>query len=200
MQQGEDQEFYSTLDDSAKVRGKKSSCSCLALGIFFVVILILLELGLYFVARGFRADEKNSNSIVPTGEIEMKGSGIDLGDNRFALSVSQGILCNSLGQVREIKDLNCAITEEGIELSGKISSYLPSNAKVVLIPTQKEGRVEFRVKRLSVGVVRVPSFLAKSIGSSMGLALYSTFPDLEKAEVLKVELQEAVMTITAKKN
>jgi len=199
MQKGENEEFYSTLDDSTKKRGKKSSCSCLALGIFFFALLLILELGLFFVARGFKSDEKNSNSITPTGSLEMKGSGIDLGDNRFALTVSQGILCNSLGQVREGKDIGCAISEGGIEISGKISSYLPSNAKAVLIPVEKDGRVEFRVKGLAVGSVPIPSFLAKSIGSSMGLALYSTFPDLEKAEVDKVELQEAVMTITAKK-
>ncbi len=199
MQKGENQEFYSTLDDSAQKRGKKSSCSCLALGIFFFVILVILEMGLFFIARGFKSDEKNSNSIVPTGELEMKGSGIDLGDNRFELNISQGILCNAVKQITNIKDLSCAISADGIELSGKISSYLPSNAKVILVPTQKDGKVVFKVKRLSVGSVPVPTFLAKSIGNSMGLALYSTFPDLENAQVDKVELQEAVMTITAKK-
>lgn len=199
MEEGKDQEFYSTLDNSAAKRGKKNSCSCLALGIFFLVVLVILELGLFFIARGFRANEKNSNSVTPSGELEMKGSGIDLGDNRFALTISQGILCNAIANTSGIKNLNCAITADGIELSGKISSYLPSNAKVILIPTQQNGKVVFQIKRLSVGFIPVPSFLAKSISNSMGLALYTTFPDLEKAQVDKVELQEAVMTITAKK-
>ena len=193
------EEFYSTLDDSKLKREKKSSCSLLSLGIFFLIVLVILELSLYFIARGFKSNEKNENSVTPSGELEMKGSGIDLGDNRFALSVSQGILCSSIEKTINVQDLSCAISETGIELTGKFSPLLPKNTKVIVIPVAENGKVAFRVKRLTIGFIPAPSFLLKNISTSLSSALYASFPDLEKAEVDKVELQEAVMTITAKK-
>lgn len=192
-------EFYSDLDTSKTARESKKSCSCQALVIFFVLLLIVLELSLFFVARSIKSGPKDVGFVSPEGQLEMKGSGIDIGDGRFALSVSQGMLCSSLLQAKVIQNLSCAISEEGITVAGKFSSYLPSNARIVLVPQAKDGRVDFETKRVTIGSIPVPSFLSSGLDKTLNSALYKSFPDLEKAEVLRVELQEAVMTITAKK-
>lgn len=192
-------EFYEDLDEVRNHREKKSSCSCLSLVVFFIALLLVLELSLYFVSRGLRSKSEDQGFVSPQGQLEMKGSGVDIGADRFALSVSQGMLCSALSESADIQDLSCAISSDGILLTGKLGSFLPSNAKAVIVPEAKSGRVVFKIKKVSVGIVRVPAFLSGRLEDTLNLALYKTFPDLEKAEVDKVELQEAVMTITAKK-
>ena len=191
--------FYSDLDDSREQKGKKNSCSFLSLAIFFIIIFLIAEFSLYYIAKGFRSNNQDSNAITASNQLDMRGSGIDLGENRFALSVSQGILCSLIEKYANINSLACAINPSGIELTGKLSAFLPSNTKVILTPSVRSGKIEFKVKKAAVGFVTVPSFFVNYLSDLLNSALYQTFPDLEKAQVDKVELQEAVMTITAKK-
>ncbi len=189
--------FYAEME---KAKNRPLSCNCLTLSIFFVVILVVLEGGLFIGSRRLRSGlslEQASNS---SSSLNLNLAEIDVGGGEFQVSVPQGTLCAKFAnEVDKGRNYQCLIDEEGIRIGGRLSSLLPANSEVVLIPVVERGQLEFEVKELLIGRLKVPDWAARHLGGVCKKAILAGAPDLKNAEVTGVELREGLMLVRARK-
>jgi len=197
MQQRNSGKFYAEMEKS---KDRPLSCNCLTLSIFFVVILVVLEGGLFIGSRRLRSGlslEQASNS---SNSLNLNLAELDTGGGEFQVSVPQGTLCAKFaGEIGKGRSYQCLINEEGIRIGGHLRTALPANSEVVLTPKVERGQLKFEVKELLIGRLRVPDWAARNLGGVCKKAILAGAPDLKNAEVTGVELREGLMLIRAKK-
>jgi len=189
--------FYAEME---KAKDRPLSCNCLTLSIFFVVILVALEGGLFLASSRLRAGLSLKQASSSSSSLNSNLAKVDLSAGEFQISVPQGILCAEFAsEMGGTRDYQCLIDEEGIRIGGRLSSLLPANSEVVLTPTVERGRLKFELTRLMVGRLRVPDWAARPMAGVAERAILAGAPDLAQAEVTGVELREGLMLIKAKK-
>ncbi|MDH4358412.1 MAG: hypothetical protein OEV37_00475 [Candidatus Berkelbacteria bacterium] len=188
-------EFYRELDSSHR---KKSFCSCTTLGIFFLVVLIILELSLFLLARGFRSSP-NLDQPALAPDLPQQLSTVELEDGYFRLVISEGSLCSSLAQVKGFRNLSCQISDEGLVVAGKFGFVFPSNSRLVLNPRIDKGRLAFDLASFSIGKISLPSGWALGLSMAVEEAIYKNAPDLDKAEVEEIEVTDGIVAVKMKK-
>jgi len=182
--------FYGELDAA---KAKPGACNCMTLSVFFVVVFVVLEFGVSGFFKNLRSAPKLENASNSSGQAVSNFSKMDLGGGSFQLSISQGQLCSAMPV-----DLNCQISPDGIILSGKISSFLPRNASVVIRPKVLNDRVNFEIVKCAVGGVNMPKFFSSGMTRALNNALAKEVPALNQAIVQNVETQDGVMLISTK--
>lgn len=187
-------EFYRELD---RTHRKKSFCSCSTLGIFFLAVLIILELSLFLLARGFKSSP-NLDQPALAPDLPQQLSTVELEDGYFRLVISEGSLCSSLAQVKGFKNLSCQISDEGLVVAGKFGFVFPPNSRLVLNPRIDKGRLAFDLTSFSIGKISLPSGWASGLSVAAEEAIYKSAPDLDKAEVEEVEVTDGLVMIRAK--
>lgn len=185
-------EFYKQMDDFKR---SKNSCSCWGFLVLMLLLLFFAELTLFFVARGVRFDPSEQVTISRQTE-EAQFSALEGEDGTVEVVVSEGVLCSKLSAIRPGSTFGCAISEEGIMITGKIATFLPSNASFLATPVAKDGKVRYDVKYLRVGNFKVASFLAPTIAGALSEAINS---QLEDIEVTEVGLSDAIMVVGGKR-
>jgi len=181
--------FYQELD-AAKER--PGSCNCVSFAVLFALVLLVSEIFVFSFFKNLKSapDLKGSNSSGV--QVTENFSKIDLGDNSFQYSLSQGQFCSALP-----RNLACLISQDGIIVSGKISPYLPQNASVYIRPKIVDEKLSFEVLKCTIGVLTVPKFFVFGTMSTLNSSLSKQIPELDGAKVKNVELGEGVMLISA---
>lgn len=181
-------DFYRDLD---RYKGRAGYCNCTTLAIFFIVLVIILEFFVFSFVRGLRFNPKSPDIKIPTGVgTQLQKSPIS--ESRDSVYISQGQLCLIISKNKK-GDYVCSISEEGIEISGKIGYLLPSNSSILLFPTVSSGNLDFSVKRVAVGKVGVPSSLSLGIGALVEKSIKGELQN--QVEFQAVELSEGVMKL-----
>lgn len=181
-------DFYSELDNYKRRGGY---CNCTTLAVFFVVLIVVLEIFVFSFARGVKYNPKSSDVKIPVGlGTELQSTKVT--ETEEQVYVPQGVLCSIISKYKK-SDLSCLISEEGVEIDGKIGYLLPSNANILLFPQVSNGDLEFVVKRVAIGKVGVPGILSAGIGGIISEAVKGELKG--KVEFKRVLLSEAVMTL-----
>jgi len=193
---GPNSAFYKELDKS---REKRSRCGCVTLVVAFVLLLLATETALFLSVKAIKSKPSTGNisGALSTLREGQNVSKLDLEGGAFEAVISQGLLCQKLQDASGFKGVSCQITEENLELSGKMG-ILPSNTKVMLVPRVEKEKLVFDVTGVYIGKLKIPN-LSGRIGEKTLKAVYAAAPDLQNANVESVELQEGVMMITARK-
>lgn len=189
--------FFKDLD---LAKEKSGSCSCVTFAILFALIFILVEVGIFYFFKAVKTRPADSSASHGGGQVVSDISKIDLGESQSQITITQGGLCQKIVQLEadKIESLSCVINPEGIELSGKLSSFLPANSTVVFKPKVENDTLKFDVKELMIGQVSAPRGLSSSLANSINNSLIKIYPELDKVSVLSVELQDGVMLIKVK--
>jgi hypothetical protein len=188
MVKDKDREFYKNLDEYKRSR---NGCSCFGFVLLMIGILVVAEVFLFYVARSIKYDASQDATFATAGTEDLKFSNLEEGKN-IEVIVSEGILCSKISAARDQKKLACIIDERGVTLTGKIATFLPSNAAIVVFPEVKSGRISYRVDSLKVGQFGVPRFLAPTVSSVFEKTIS---PELEGVEVERIELDRGIMVI-----
>ncbi len=188
--------FYRELDKS---KDRKGSCNCLSLAIIFFILLFAIELVLFLVSRNFKFNPKQVGDYSVPVLSEGKISPVDLGNNMVRITISQGQLCKIIQESGvNVKDLACQINDEAVHFSGKISSFLPSNTTISIIPTAQNGKIALEVKEVEVGTIDLsPSLFTLFIGKIEGQI--NSNEAIKNIKVTKCELSEGMMVIEGTK-
>ena len=185
-------EFYKQMDDFKR---SKNNCSCWGFAVLMLAVLFLVEFALFFVARQVRFDPGEEATVSrQTGEAQF--SALEGEDNMVEVVVSEGVLCSKLSATRRGNDLGCAISQEGIMITGKIATFLPSNASLLVFPVANNGKISYDVKYLRVSNFKVASFLAPTIAGALSETINS---QLEDIEVTSIDLSDAIMVVGGEK-
>lgn len=196
MKKSPQKDFYKELDLSKQ---RKGSCNCLSISIIFILIFILVEGMVFYLFEGVRVDPSTSGASVAVSGSSSNISTMDLSDGQIRVVVSQGVLCSKLVSQNSnlFKDISCQITPDGIEITGKLGTLIPSNATAIIVPKVEKEKLNFEMTKLLIGNINAPKFLAKSLGDMITKLVYDQAPELNKASIKTAELQDGVMIITA---
>lgn len=181
-------EFYKDLDEYKQSR---TSCSCLGFVLLMVAILAIAEFLLFYIANGVKQDI-SEQSTLPTVNLEVSDFSVLEENGVMRVVVTEGILCSKISGIRNQNKLACTISEEGVSVSGKIATFLPSNSSVNVLPIVKDGRVLYQVQSVRVGKFRVFQFLAPTISGVFEKAIGR---QLKAVSVKEIELDEGIMVI-----
>lgn len=185
-------EFYKQMDDFKR---SKSNCSCWGFFALMLTVLLLAEFVLFFVAREIRVDPSEQATVSHQTE-GAQFSALEGENNTVEVVVSEGVLCSKLSATRQGNDLGCTISQEGILITGKIATFLPSNASLLVTPIAKDGKISYDVKYLRVGNFKVSGFLAPTIAGALSEVINS---QVANVEVTRIELSDAIMIVGGKK-
>lgn len=181
-------EFYKDLDEYKQSR---TGCSCLSFVLLMVAILVIAEFLLFYIAGVVRQDI-SEQSTLPTENLEVSDFSVLEENGVVRVVITEGLLCSKISAIRDQNKLACTINEEGISVSGKIATFLPSNSSVNVLPIVKDGRVLYQVQSIRVGKLRVFQFLAPTISGVFKKAIGR---QLEALSVKEIELDEGIMVI-----
>ncbi len=185
------EEFYQGLDE---YKNSKSSCSCLSFALLIAVILVATELMLFYIARGIRF---NPSEIATKGEVTENTSFSALENgNSVEVIVTEGILCSKLAKSRGQENIGCSINDDGVIISGKLATFLPSNASILVLPTVAQDSIIYQVKSVEVGKFKVSSFLAPTIAGALERVIA---PDLKGIKVVRIDLNQGIMVIVGER-
>ena len=190
--------FYRELDQS---KNKGSRCGCVSLVILFAILLFGIETALFLGARAIKARPSTSENLSSSVSLQegQDASKFDLEGGVFQVVVSQGVLCARLKEKAGLKDVSCSISEEGIEISGKIG-VLPQNTRAVLAGKIEKEKLAIELESLYIGKLKIPSLLTKNLSGQVMKVISNSAPDLDKANIQKVETREGVLIIEARKS
>lgn len=183
-----DREFYKDLDEYKQSR---TGCSCLSFILLMVAILAISEFLLFYIANGVKQDI-SERSTLPAVNSEVTDFSTLEENGAMRVVITEGILCSKISDIRDQNKLACTINEEGVSVSGKIATFLPSNSSVNVLPVVKDGRVLYQVQSIRVGRFRVFQFLAPTISGVFEKAIGR---QLEAVSVKEIELDEGIMVI-----
>lgn len=184
--------FYKELDRS---KDRKGSCSCLSLGIIFFILLLVLEISLFLVAKNFKHNPKQDADFSAPALSEGKISSIDLAEGALRVTISQGQLCQAIiDSGINVSDLACQINDDGVKISGKVSAFLPSNTSLTLIPTAKDGKIALEIKKVEVGTIDIsPSLFSLFVGKIENQI--NSNEAVKNMKITKCELGEGMMVV-----
>lgn len=174
----------------------KNSCSCSGFAILMLVVLILAEFILFFIARGVKFDPSKEATIsrnTENAQFSVVESG---GNNSVEVVISEGVLCSKLSANRQQDGLGCAISEEEVVITGKLATFLPSNASLSVTPNVKGGKISYDVNYLKVGNFKVFGFLAPTIAGALSKMIN---PEIKDINVTRIDLNEAIMIIVGER-
>jgi len=196
MKKSSDNSFYRDLD---RAKDKGGSCNCVTLAVVFIIILILVEGGIFYFFKGIRVKPAAKQNQTTFGTIGGT-SKVDLGNNQSQITITQSGLCEELVKNKFAKsgEVACVISPDGVEISGKISLIAPENSSVLLVPKVESDRLKLEVSKFSIGKVSFPKSLGEKMSASATSALLKAFPELDKVTVQEVELQDGVMILKTK--
>jgi hypothetical protein len=189
--------FYNEMDQSHK-KIEEKTLPFWKLTIFFLILIIVLEIVLFSIGRAFKKIPDSGFSVkgIKNGAIDLVNNQ-EIG-NELETTISQGVLCSNL--VKNIKkEVECSVNNDGIIISGKVSDLLPGNTAVYIVPKIVDGEVIFEATKVMVGSIGVSKFIATPITSGLSKAISSSLPI--NAEVKRIDLLPASMVIiTSKKS
>lgn len=187
------EDFYKDLD---LYKRKPGRCSCLSLAVFFVVLVAIFEFGLFSFFKNIKFSQSSDKINTPSLEVaELQGQQIAEGISKIYLS--QGTLCSQLIKSRSGLQ-TCQITDEGIEIGGKISYLLPSNSTVLLLPTVEGGDLHFVVVKAQIGKVSMPKVLATGLGNIVEKSVKTSLSISQNVEFTSAISSQGLLTIVYK--
>jgi len=189
-----DSNFYKELD---RYKKKGGSCNCASLTIFFVIFIFLLEFFVFSFLKNIRFDPKQVDIRMPSGAATQVQPSVGA-DGSGSVYISQGILCSMLVEQKK-NDMICSITEDGIEISGKIGYLLPSNSNVTVYPVVSSGKLDFEVKKMAIGKIGVSPSLSMGLGGLLSKILTQKIESGQKVEFEKAEVSEGLLTLIFRK-
>ncbi|MCX6810056.1 MAG: hypothetical protein NTZ65_04945 [Candidatus Berkelbacteria bacterium] len=197
----EDKEFYRDLDKSKK---PKSSCSPLSFIILMVLVLILAEVLLFAFSKSIKnsAIPQDATTLSQRSDLGfVKIPTVENSDRGFQVVISEGVLCSkiALSQNHPASDYSCKISQDGIEISGKIVSFLPRNTKVTIVPKVQNDQLKLDITKAQIGSITILKFLTSSISGVLNDALLKDVPELKSAKVTRVNMEEGIMIVWAEK-
>lgn len=188
-------EFYKDLD---LYKDRKISCGCTSIAIFFILLIIVGEFLVFSFFDDIRFNPKIQTTRNPVGEISSLQT-IGLSQSEREIVVPQGLLNLAISEALS-RDLSTIITQEGIEISGKIGYLLPSNATVKLYPEVVDGDLAFKVVSVKIGHVGVAKSLAFNVSPQVKRALNKKINRPENYHLEAAILSEAVMRLVYREN
>jgi len=188
-------EFYKDLD---LYKDRKIGCGCTSIAVFFILLIIVGEFLVFSFFDDIRFNPKTQVMRNPVGEISNLQT-ISLSRSEREIVVPQGLLNLALSEALS-KDLNTIITQEGIEISGKIGYLLPSNATVTLYPEVVDGDLGFRVISVKIGQINVAKAMAFNVSALVKRALNKKIDIPENYRLEAAILSEAVMRLVYREN
>lgn len=193
---GKNNGFYKDLDKS---KDKKGSCSCITLAVAFFVVLCIVELFLFLTAKNFRYNPRQGESFSLPTSFESNISPVDLGNGTVRLAISQGQFCKMIVESGvNHSGLECAISKESVKVSGKISSFLPSNTSISIIPRAKNDKIELELKSVEVGTVDISPSLFKVFTGKIENLINSN-EAIKSIKVKSCQLEEGMVVIEGTK-
>lgn len=187
-------DFYKELDQYKKRGGY---CNCASLAVFFIIFIIIIEFFVFSFSRNIRFDPKRTSIKMPSGATTQIQSSV-AEDGVGRIYVSQGLLCSMLLKEKD-SDIACNITEDGIEISGKIGYLLPSNSSATMYPVVSSGKLDFEVRRLAIGKVGVSPSLSMGIGNLLSRVLTKEIESDGPIEFEKAEVSEGLLSLVFRK-
>lgn len=183
--------FYDKLE---RTKVKKPSCSCLSIGIFLIIILAVVEVGIFTTIKNLKSNPVEITSFSKITQDDQIGiERLDFSDETVKIVISQGTLCNRLG-----KEVACQISTDGISLAGKLNMIIPANSTVLIEPFAENDKLRFRVKEFKIGKVNAPKTLSSGVEGALNKAITND-PSTKDVKVKSVETVQAAMIIYARK-
>lgn len=183
-------DFYRDLD-LYKRRG--GYCGCASIAIFFIAVVVLAEIFVFSFSKNIKFSKTKEDVSLPTGvSTQLNRSDTESGSKQ--VFISQGVLCGLLTEVGR-NGLDCTVSEEGVEIGGKIGYFLPSNSSILLFPAVNSGELGFEVKKTAIGKINVPSFISGSIAKVLAEVVVSRISEGKGVEFESATVSDGLMAV-----
>jgi hypothetical protein len=193
----EGEAFYDELDQDKR---KPGSCGCLALGIIFLIILLIVEFSIFSFGHSLRSSANLEQASRINSSVDGDFSVIAGADDKSEIVIQESILCSKIVTSIKSKDgVTCLINSDGLTIAGKVNFITPSNASSLLVPRISNGRLVFDSKESKIGKLNVPAFVSGGFGKIVSKVINNSIPDSKNIELTGVSTQEAIMILQVKK-
>lgn len=200
--------FYKEMDEKS---GRKSFCTCQTLVIFFIV-LFLLGAGLIWRAyKKVSAPAKPKEIVTPTmvSEDTLKKKLEQITQtptqSQVTIELTNQELTSLLNEFLSaqpnlnIKGAQAQIQPTGVVFAGRLTSPIETDVQVVTQPFVEEGKVRFRIEKVSAGTLGLPEFATKQLSDVLSQALKNIDQKLVGVTVQNVELRQGVLVVRGTK-
>ena len=199
----QEKEFYKELDkshkDQDKVTKKKKdrTLSAWSLAVFFIVLIALCEGIVFYLGNNLKIkpDTELTSSANVLGGLGLVTQPDFSSDS--PIYVPEGLLCSKLA-VSLGHDVKCSITDEAIQVSGKISGLLPANASAFFVPKIEGDSAKLELKDIKIGNVSTFKFLGSPLNPIINSALKASVATGD-FKIKRIDLETAVMVIVVSK-
>jgi hypothetical protein len=187
-------EFYKDLDEAKQ----SPSFSCAALAVVFLLILVILEAGLFYFGKKLRSSDLEMSATIPNTASSQTYSKVESAES-VDIVIPEAVFCSKLAVTRSSDSLSCKIDSEGIFLTGKANFLSFSNMTFKFLPKIVDARLTFELVEVKIGEISAPKFLSAGLSKTVSKSISSNYADLDSLELISVYLQDGIMTLEAKK-
>lgn len=196
--------FYREMDQK---KFHRSCCTWQTFLIFFVCLAILAGgVTIYFFYK-IKQSGFTINRLYPSNVSKQNFQDklkISKENPTFSVTVTSAELTSLAGDgiktlTFEIKDIQIEINSQSLIIYGKLTKPLKSDIKIETAPKVFEGKIYFKVEKISAGKLILPSFLNNEVEKALNNLMAENFATLyENCQVEKVELENDQMIISGK--
>jgi len=182
------------FDEVDKLK-RKRLISIGSMAVFFIVVLIIGGMLIYFVVKSVKGAEIpdlrvptiiDSANVNPTPAVIVTSGQI---------VVSEKVLCEQIYLIAESGSLKCLIRDDGIYLSGKMSSFTLPNSSALVNPTVANNNLVFEIKYLKFGEISAPKFARTNLEKTLNEKIAKSIIG-EDFLPQSIELSEGLMIIS----
>ena len=211
MNQEDENLEHAFYDDLDRKTVKKSCCSWQTFILFFVILAILSS---GFTVYSFYKIKQSDPSITfsieklyPENVSKESFSNklkINATNPTFSIVLTSQELTSVLSTgvkavTFEIKDVQVEISPSGMNIFGKLTKPLNADIKIETAPSPQDGRVFFKVTKITAGKLVLPGLLNSEIEKALNNVMDENFQPLyDNYRVENVELRQDVMIISGK--
>lgn len=192
----QEKDFYNELDKSHRKKRNKTM-SAWSLTIFFIVLIAITEGVIFYLGSSLRVkpDEELTRSANIQGELNLVSSH-EINANS-PIYIPEGLLCSQLGLTLK-QEIKCSISEDNIQISGKLSGLLPANASAFFAPNNAEDSAKLELKDIKIGKISTFRFLGAPLNSVINKALKASITN-EDFRVKRIDLESGLMVVLVNK-
>lgn len=154
----QDDSFFKELDK----KKEKKTISVKAVLIFVIILLAIIEILIFFLAKSFRSAKFDfKDEATKINPFSLKTEDIEI-NTVSEIVLTEKSLCEQIYKIYNSKNLSCSIKEDGVYVFGKTSGLMLANANLKLNPVITGQRLKLELAELHFGRFDAPNFVKSS--------------------------------------
>lgn len=182
-------EFYKEFDKSHKQK-KEKTLSAWSLTVFFIILIAIAEGIIFYLGSSLRGNIDEGLTV---------GKKIEDNFNLVAqptsgeapIYIPEGVLCAQVA--KSAKEVKCSITQDFVQLSGKISGLLPQNASAFFVVNNENNKGALKLDEVKIGKISTFKFLGSPLNNVINKAVQASIGS--EFRIREIDLEDSLMVL-----